>query len=178
MPLRSPSPQSAQPSAASPRAALRAPNSPAAILDAWTALEVLSPQPFRRPEDLAGGDRGMLASLAAGKLPWEGVGPPERPDRRGFYQGLLGTLDYGAAIEHLVARYADSRAERPVPRGEVVLAAVTVTREGFFVETPAATVASFAWGLPRALAGHLATLADWRDEEASLLADLDDVLRG
>jgi hypothetical protein len=30
---------------------------PAAILATWTALEALSPQTYRRPEDLAGGDR-------------------------------------------------------------------------------------------------------------------------
>src|SRR3546814_16230845 len=35
----------------------KTPNEPTAILAAWTALEALSPMTYRRPEDLAGGDR-------------------------------------------------------------------------------------------------------------------------
>jgi hypothetical protein len=47
-------------------------NDPAAILDLWTALEVLSPQTFRRPEDLAAdGDVRCVARFGEGRpLPW------------------------------------------------------------------------------------------------------------
>src|SRR5688572_26323586 len=41
-------------------------NAPDAILEAWTALEVLSPPSFRKPEDLAGGDRRLVAGLDRG----------------------------------------------------------------------------------------------------------------
>ena len=44
-----------EPPSVSPAAKGR--NEPAAILATWTALEALSPQTYRRLEDLAGGDR-------------------------------------------------------------------------------------------------------------------------
>src|SRR4051812_30045536 len=92
--------------------------SPEAILDAWTALEVLSPQTFRRPEDLAGGDRHAVVSLDKERLPWEGVGERARPKTRLFYQVILGTVDFGAAIEQLLSVYTDARIERPAAKGE------------------------------------------------------------
>ena len=46
-------------------------NRPDDILSAWTALEVLSPQSYARPEDLAGGDRTRVVALGDGELPWE-----------------------------------------------------------------------------------------------------------
>ncbi len=45
---------------------------PRRVLDAFTVLEVLSPQGFRRPEDLVGGDRRRLAALEPKALPWAG----------------------------------------------------------------------------------------------------------
>lgn len=152
-------------------------NTPGSILDAWTALEVLSPQIFRRPEDLASGDRRAVASLEE-KLPWVGIGEKARPNTRLFYQVVLGTMGFGAAIERLLSLYADSRAERPAARGEVVLAAVTVNREGRLVERPAAAVSSFAWAVPHALRGDLTSLAAWRAEEGKITEALDDILRG
>lgn len=44
----------------------RAENEPRAILASWTALEALSPQTFRKPEDLASGDRRCVAALSSG----------------------------------------------------------------------------------------------------------------
>ncbi|HEX4494837.1 MAG TPA: hypothetical protein VIE43_04130, partial [Thermoanaerobaculia bacterium] len=152
-------------------------NSPAAILDAWTALEVLSPQTFRRPEDLAGGDRRAVAALDAEKLPWAGMGEKSRPNTRLFYQVVLGTVDFGAAVEQLLSLYTDLRVERPAARGEAILAAVTLDREGRLVESPAAALSSFAWGFPRALSGDLTSLAAWRDQEREITEALDEMLR-
>ena len=53
-------------------------NEPRGILDAWVAFEVLSPQSFNRPDDLADGDRRRIAKLADG-LPWSGDGEKARP---------------------------------------------------------------------------------------------------
>jgi KAP family P-loop domain len=152
-------------------------NSPAAILDAWTALEVLSPQTFRKPEALAGGDRRAVAALDAEKLPWAGMGERARPNTRLFYQVVLGTVNFGAAVEQLLSLYTDLRVERPAAKGEAVLAAVTINRDGTLVETPAAALSSFAWGVPRALAGDLTSLAAWRDEEREITEALDELLR-
>jgi hypothetical protein len=46
-------------------------NEPTAILAAWTALEALSPQTYRRPEDLTSGDRRCVVRLSAVRVPWE-----------------------------------------------------------------------------------------------------------
>ena len=64
-------------------------DSPVEILKAWTALETLSPQTFRSPEDLVNGDRRAIARLDGGRLPWTGTGEPARPRTRLFYQILL-----------------------------------------------------------------------------------------
>jgi hypothetical protein len=55
-------------------------NAPESILSAWTALEVLSPQTFRKPEDLASGDRS-LTRIDTAELPWE-RGEKSRPKRQ------------------------------------------------------------------------------------------------
>src|SRR5690606_20711362 len=44
-------------------------NDARAILAAWTALEALSPQGYKRPEDMASGDRSKVALLERG-IPW------------------------------------------------------------------------------------------------------------
>ncbi len=153
-------------------------NTPERILDAWTALEVLSPQTFKWPEDLAAGDRKAVASLTEEKLPWEGIGEPAPANRRLFYQVILGTVDFSTALEQFLSLYTDSRAERPAARGEAILAAVTINREGRLVETPAAALSSFAWGLPYALRGDLTSLAKWHTEDETIHKELDELLRG
>jgi hypothetical protein len=150
---------------------------PAAVLDAWTTLEVLSPQTFRRPEDLAGGDRKAVASLEGECLPWEEGGEKPRPKTKLFYQIILGTVDFGAAVSRLLGLYEDTRTERPTPRGEAILAAVVVDRQGRLVEAPAAALSSFAWGIPWALRGELAALAGWPMAEKDLVEELDEILR-
>jgi ABC-type cobalamin/Fe3+-siderophores transport system ATPase subunit len=120
----------------------------------------------------------VVASLTEEKLPWEGIGEPARAKTRLFYQVVLGTVDFGAAVEQLLSLYADSRAERPAARGEAILAAVTINREGRLVEAPAAALSSFAWGVPHALRGDLTSLAAWRAEEEEITKALDEVLRG
>lgn len=152
-------------------------NAPNGILDAWTALEVLSPRTFRQPETLADGDRRAVAWLDRGHLPWEGGGERARPKTRLFYQLVLGTVDFEATISHLLARYTDSRVERPTARGEAILAVAIVDREGRLVEMPSVSVSSFAWGAPRALRGELGDLAEWRTAEQPLVEGLDEILR-
>lgn len=53
-------------------------NEPRAILAAWTALESLSPQTYRRPEDLAAGDRRSVASLGEATFPGVKASDPRR----------------------------------------------------------------------------------------------------
>jgi hypothetical protein len=51
------------------------------VMLAWTALEILSPQSFRKPEDLASGERNRILRLDAA-LPWENGGEKSPPEYR------------------------------------------------------------------------------------------------
>lgn len=150
-------------------------NTPSDILSSWIALEVLSPQTFRKPQDLAG-SFGSVAYLNDG-LPWDGEGEPSRPKYRLYYQIILGTLDFGRSINKLLDVYADKRVERPAPQGEAILAVVVVDNKGYLVEDPAIAISSFAWGLQYAIEGDLKKLPEWVDAEHSLQMAIDKMLR-
>jgi len=143
-------------------------NTPEQILSAWTALEVLSPPSFRRPEDLASGDRGAIAALGEEMLPWE-RGEKARPNCRLYYQVVLGSMKMEPAIEQLVRRFGDTRPERPESRGSAVLAVVIVDKQGRLVQSPAVAVSSFGWGVMTALRGDLSHLAGWPRVESEMI---------
>ncbi|QIG47069.1 hypothetical protein G5V57_04500 [Nordella sp. HKS 07] len=144
------------------------------ILGAWTAMEVLSPPSFRKPEDLASGDRFRIAPLDKGKLPWEGDGEKSRPNQKLYYQIVLGSIDMEAAVSSLLQIYSDSRIERPSARGEAVLATIMVDRTGRPVESEAVSISSFGWGVPVALAGRLRDLGNWSQVERQLVEQLEE----
>lgn len=147
---------------------------PADILSAWTAIEVLSPAQFDKPEDVAG-QRSAVADLGP-ELPWR-RGEKSQPKKRMYYQVVLGAIGLPAAFEALAAVFADSRPERPRTRAYAPLAVLTLDKEGRPVEDGAASVASFGWGMPVALADGVARLADWRHAEADLANRLDERVR-
>ena len=143
----------------------------------WTALEVLSPQSFRRPEELASGEGYRIARFQDHALPWEKGGEKSRRNYRLYYQIILGTIDMEPAISQLLSVYTDKRAERPQTKGECILATLLVDREGRPVESDAVTVSSFAWGVPIALKGDLKALGEWQPAERELLEALDERIR-
>ncbi|MEW6303787.1 MAG: AAA domain-containing protein [Verrucomicrobiota bacterium] len=147
------------------------------ILSAWTALEVLSPQSFARPEDLASGDRRMVAMLDSPTLPWERH-EKSRPNCRLYYQIVLGAVKLEPAISRLIERYGDSRPERPSAKGCTPLAIVIVDRDGLLAERPAVTVSSFGWGIMTALNGRISDLARWSEVETSVAEKLENQLLG
>lgn len=152
-------------------------NRPEHILAAWTALEVLSPPVYVRPEDLAGGDKTRVATLGESALPWE-RGEKSRPNLRLYYQVVLGSIKMEPAVERLIERYGDTRPERPIARGKAVLAAVVVDRQGRLVESPAVGISSFGWGVVTALNGELAGLAMWPFVEPQLVEQIEKLLVG
>jgi hypothetical protein len=152
-------------------------DAPTAICDAWTALEVLSPHTYVRPEELAQGrDVRAVASLDRGELPWE-RGEPSRPNKKLFYQVALGSVDMDAAVQRILAVYADTRVEQPAARGRALLGVVILDNRGRPVENSAIGLSSFGWGVPRALRGELAQLAGWREAERSLVERMEAQLR-
>lgn len=151
-------------------------NAPGQIVGAWTALEVLNPQTFGKPHDLASkGDRTLVADFARG-LPWD-IGDHGRREKKLFYHIVLGTIDAPRAFEALLERYVDSRAERPRVKAEAVLAAVIVDKNGVPVPDNAVVISSFGWGLPVALTGDLSDLSGWPSVSERLHADLAKQLR-
>lgn len=151
-------------------------NKPADILSSWIAMEVLSPQTFRKPQDLAGA-MGSIAHFDAPVLPWEGDGEKSKPNYRLYYQVIIGTIDYEKAITSLVDVYVDKRVERPIPKGEAIIAVVIVDNKGRLVNDPSVYVSSFAWGLPKALKKNLIDLSEWKSAENKLRMAIDKITR-
>lgn len=145
------------------------------ILQAWTALEVLSPRGYVRPEDWTNGDRGSIAQLERG-LPWE-RGDKAKPGTRVYYQIMLGAVDPPKAIERLTRVFSDTRAERPQARGKAPLAVLIVDQRGRPIEDDPVMVASFGWGLPQALVGRIGSLADWASVEPGLIERVETIVR-
>jgi hypothetical protein len=137
------------------------------ILDAWTALEALSPQSYRKPEDLVGGQRERVIPLREGALPWERGGEPNPPKQRLYYQVLLGELRLDAAYSALQKRYAEDAPELPSSRPFTPLAVVVCDRNGV-PQRDSASISSLAWGLPIALEGRLDGLGKWTRESRRL----------
>jgi AAA domain len=148
---------------------------PTDILKAWIALEVLSPQTYRRPEQLASGDRTSIAKLAP-RLPWQVPGEKSRPGRQLYYQLVLGSIYQSTVVERLVAIYGDDRPERPRGSESAVIAAVTLRRDGSPLDEDAVSISSFAWALQHALAGDLEILGKWTDVEKGLNEQLQKLL--
>ncbi len=155
----------------------RARNEPASIFAAWTALEALSPQIYRRNEDLAGGDRKCVANLAAGSLvPWS-LGERSPPDRRLYYQVILGSILMAGAAEALNNAFGDDGERNMQASGKAAIAAVLIDNEGILVEENSVAASSFAWALPLALALELETLGIWPNLERSIADRLLGLLR-
>lgn len=144
---------------------------PIAILDAWTALEVLSPQTFNKPEDLADGDRRRVADFKHG-LPWAGQGEKARPKTRLFYHVVLGAVRLDLATASLLKAFGDRRPERPRSNALAALAIVTVDQKGRPVDDNPVAVSSFGFGYKQVRQGKLETLRDWPKIEQRLVNEL------
>lgn len=144
-----------------------------AVLDAWTALEVLSPQSFDRPQDLAPGD-SRVVDIDGATMPWQ-AGRHGQRDRRTFYHLSLGELRLGPAFEAIQARYADDAPDRPASRASALLGVVVCDSKGVPQRNRVA-VSSFGWALTPALAGQLGGLSQWRHAERRLQEGLEERL--
>jgi hypothetical protein len=148
------------------------------ILSAWTAVEVLSPQPYRKPSDTTDGDERRIARLERNRpLPWEGAGEKSRPNKRLFYQIVLGAIRMDVATKALLEVFVDSNADRQPAQGFTPIALLTVDKEGRPCDELAVALSSFAWGLPLALQTKLHALGEWADVERKLASDLDKLIR-
>lgn len=169
-PLVAPPPRpTSQPT--SPLTAVR--GDPTAILETWTALEVLSPRSFARPQELAPGEASRVFDINATNLPWQGR--HGRPQRRTYYQVSLGELRLEPAFEAIQTRYAEDVPDRPASRANALLGVVVCDSNGVPQRSRVA-LSSFGWALAPALEGQLRSLGRWRDAEARLTEALEERL--
>lgn len=148
------------------------------IISAWSALEVLSPQTFVKPEQLAqNGDTKLIAPFKSNNLPWEGLGEKSKLNYQLFYHIVLGTIKVNESIDLLMKIYGDTNEEKPAKKGEAIIASIIVNNKGILVEAPAVSISSFAWALPKSLRGDLTKLGDWALFEQKLQDGLDTILR-
>jgi len=151
------------------------PDEPRSILATWIALEALSPQTFRQPEDLVEGDPGRVARIDT-VLPWL-TGELSRRDYQLYYLVILGAVPMDQASDELVRVFGDDEETVHRPREKAAIGAVLIDRYGFVVDEGAVAVSSFAWALPRALAGDLAVLGSWPAREADFTNRLSQLVR-
>jgi hypothetical protein len=143
-------------------------NDPQNILRTWTAIEVLSPQGYRRETDLVAGDKFKIARFKDSALPWT-QGERSRPKKRLYYELILGAIALGPAIESLLKVYADRRPDKPSIRGHCPIASILLDKDGRPLEEEnSVAISSFAWGVPIALKGDLKVLAEWPHSEKGL----------
>lgn len=152
------------------------PNTSAGILAAWTALEALSPQTYKRPNDLTIGQHGSVAELGKGELPWE-RGETSRKNYQLYYQIILGAIPMGPATADLVKAFGADDELPSRTKDKAAIAAILVDRNGLLVEDNGIAVSSFAWALPLALKQKLEALGGWPSIEPKVIQALDDILR-
>lgn len=151
-------------------------NEPKGVIAAWTALEALSPQTYRRPEDMAG-DRRCVAHLGGARLPWN-AGERSRPKCCLYYQVILGAVSMARATEELVQTFGvDEEQNLRPPQEKTAIAAVLIDKNGIVVEENGIGVSSFAWALPLALKKRFDALGGWPSFEPKIIEKLDAIVR-
>ncbi|MCS4532899.1 ATP-binding protein [Neisseria montereyensis] len=144
-------------------------NDPQNILRTWTALEVLSPQSYRRETDLVGGQHSYVARFEKSDLPWQKNEKAPPPKKRLYYELILGSVALGPAVESLLKIYADTRPDQPSMQGYCPIASILLDNQGRpLTESNSFAISSFAWGVPIALKGDLHALAEWPNCEQIL----------
>lgn len=146
-------------------------NAPLSVIDAWIALEVLSPQSYSRPADLANGDFRCVAKLNNG-LPWLTGPETARPNTRLFYHIVLGSIRLDMATADLLRAFGDQRPERPRTKDNAALAVLTVDKLGRPAGDNPISVSSFGYGYQKACQGEFDALRHWGAVEEKIIDKL------
>ncbi|HGM6645697.1 TPA: AAA domain-containing protein [Serratia marcescens] len=150
-------------------------NDARAILAAWTALEALSPQGYKRPEDMATGDRSRVALLERG-VPW-GPNARSKPSYKLYFEVVLGSIALDKATDELVKVFGeDEERSRPDVK-KAAIGSILIDKEGYVLEDKGVAVSSFAWALKPALDLKLGSLGNWPSVEPRIIEHLDRMVR-
>ncbi|OZG31838.1 AAA domain-containing protein [Rickettsia endosymbiont of Culicoides newsteadi] len=147
------------------------------VLSAWTVLEVLSPRTFCKAEDLVGGEKSLVALLDNG-LPWENGGEEVPPEKKLFYQIIMGSISLQSVFSALVKKYGDTSVESKQVSGEAITGVITVDQHGCLLKNDiSVNLSSFALGAPQALKNSLENLRDWALVKQKMEIAFDGILR-
>lgn len=149
-------------------------NTPSDILDAWTVIEALSPQAYKKPAELIIG-QGSVAYLTSGREPWL-LGEKSRPKHNLYYLVYLGAIDLERATQKLLALYQDNRTERPSVKGYASLGVLVLDRHGIPIPETGLALSSFGWSYARALQNNLDDLKHWEIAEKALKKGIDKLI--
>lgn len=150
-------------------------NDARAILAAWTALEALSPQGYKRPEEMASGDRSRVVLLEQG-IPW-GPNARSKPNHRLYFEVVLGAIALDKATDELVKVFGEDE-ERSRPDGKrAAIGSILTDKEGYVLEDNGVAVSSFARALKPALDLKLGSLGAWPKVEPRIIEQLDRMVR-
>lgn len=150
-------------------------NDPVSILSSWVALEALAPQTYKKPEDLANGERGNIINLAHSDLPWLQE-QKSKPNYKLYYQVSLGSLSMAKAIEELVKVFGQDEELNQRNTERAVIGSLLVDKNGVLLEENGIAISSFAWALPLTLKKQLNGLGQWRQVERIILEHLQTLL--
>ena len=149
-----------------------------AVLDAWIAAEVLTPETVKDLKDLVSGrerDMAALDLVYGDALPWEeGYPETEFPSlRAGYlaYDVVLGSIPEAKAAVRLEEVYGQSFGDGGAGSGVSILASLRVAPNGTLDLKdggPPLSVSAFGWGLVRALKRDLSVMPDWKRAAADI----------
>ena len=157
-----------------PSGSIELDDDPIDILDTWTILEALSPQTYKKPNDLVIGS-GSVAYLKHGQEPWV-KGEKSRPKNNLYYAVYLGAIDMEYATQQLLSVYQDKRIERPSIRGVAALGVVLLDKRGIPIPETGLALSSFGWAYARAREGRLNELKAWEAAEEALKEGLQNLI--
>ena len=110
------------------------------VLTAWSIIEILSPQSFNKRTDLVGGDESRVMLFTNNIAPWE-KGIKSSPNKKLFYQVVIGTIDLGEATKLLLEKYKipDINGEKeytevPTVKGETIIGTILVDENGYLIK--------------------------------------------
>lgn len=146
-----------------------------ARLASWITLEALSPQTYRRPEDLVSGDRGRIARLKDG-LPWTRK-ESSRKNYKLYYEIILGAIDMDRAEERLIQLFGQDEEKQRRGQTKAAIASILVDTDGHVVDDGGISVSSFAWALPLCLAKRFDVLGSWPKVQENITPALENMLK-
>lgn len=150
-------------------------NIPQDIIDSWIMVEALSPESYKKPNDLAFADDAKLLSFHDRRLPWTDPKPPAK-NKQAYYFVYLGSVRMSNAVRNLLRIYQDNRIERPSDKqGFAALGVILLNQDGVPIDE-GLSVSSFGWAYGQALQQRLDNLKDWAIAEERLVEGIEKIL--